>query len=231
MRSAQRLAAGLSCVAACQLAMADRSRLGEDNEVIDPGDCELELASERKKARDSMRERSSSIQLTCGIGWRTELATGFAATRSEAERAKALAIEAKTSLRKRAPGQLGWDLSYGVEALRGPGASWHGNGQFIALEAIQGFADTWLLEAKLGTTRDRASRRDSTLWTLGVERALTRSVEARLEWSGDDRQRPLWRAGLRYEVWPDHALLSFTYGSRAGPTRERQAGLALTFEF
>lgn len=231
MKSVQRFAAGLTCVAACQLAMADRSRLGEDNEVIDRGDCELELASDRKKARDSARERSSSIQLTCGIGWRTELATELAAVRSDAERTKIAGIEAKTSLRNRAPGQWGWALSYGVEGLRDRGASWHRNGQFIALEAIQGFGETWLIEAKLGTARDRASRRDSTIWTLGVERALTGSVEARLELNGDDRQRPLWRAGLRYEVWPDHALISLFYGMRGGASRERQAGLALTLEF
>lgn len=231
MNTARQLVACLACVAMCQAAQADRSRLGDDSDVIDAGDCELEVAAERKRANGAVREKKSSIQLNCGIGWRSELAAAFATTRSDVPSVQALGVEGKTSLRDRQDGRLGWTLAYGVDAERGAGSAWRRNAQFVALEASLAVDKAWLLEAKLGTARDRALRSGSTTWALGVERALAESFEARLELEGDDRQRPLWRAGLRYQIWPDHALLSLSYGSRTGPTRERQAGLAVTFEF
>ncbi len=231
MRFAHRVVAGLACAAACHAALADRSRLAEDSEVIEAGDCEIEAGIERAKARDAARERSSSMQLNCGIGWRTELAATFVTTRSDGSRDRGFGVEAKTSLRDRGEGQLGWSLAYGVQAERGSSSRWRHAEQFIAIEVTYALGRDWLVEARLGAARDRVSRSDSTVWTLGAERALTESVEARLEVSGDDRHRPQWNAGLRFAVWPEHALLSVFYGGRSGPQRERQAGVALTIEF
>lgn len=232
MRHPRRLLASLACcIAACQAAHADRSRIGTDSDVLDAGDCEVETTFQHTTARGSRPERVSSIQLNCGIGWRTELAAAFAKTRTQALRMPAFGIEGKTTLRERGEAQLGWSLAYGVGAERGAGLSWRRNGQFIALEATSQFDSVWFLEAKLGTSRDRESRSDSTVWGLAVERALTEAVELRLELKGDDRRRPHWATVLRYSIWPDRALISLSYGVRTGPIRERQVELGLTFEF
>jgi len=88
------------------------------------------------------------------------------------------------------------------------------NEGFIAAEATHESAPGWLVEASLGTERDRTARRDRTLWTLAVERAFGESLEARIEADGDDRGRPLYGVGLRYPIWPEVALLSVSYGAR-----------------
>ncbi len=223
--------AGLACAAACHAALADRSRLSTESEVIDAGDCELETAIERTKASGSAPERRPSLQLNCGVGWRSELALLFASTQGNEPRLRAIGIEGKTALLDRAAGRIGWGLAYGVEAERSGESPWRRAGQFIALEAAYAIDKDWRVEARLGTARDLAARSDSTVWALALERALGAAFEARLELSGDDRQRPRWNASLRYEVWPDHALLSLSYGVRTGPARERQAGMSVTFEF
>lgn len=69
------------------------------------------------------------------------------------------------------------------------------------------------------------------MWTLAVEHAITEAVETLAEVAGDDRRRPQVSVGLRYIVWPEHALVSLSYGASTGPLRERRLGLGVTFEF
>jgi hypothetical protein len=143
-----------------------------------------------------------------------------------------IGVEGKTSLRERGIGRIGWQLVYGVDAERPGGAGrWRHTEHFIAVEATLQPVRAWLLEAKLGTTRERIARSDGTLWALAVEHALTETVEARAELAGDDRSRPLLNFGLRYLFWPEHALLTLSHGLRVSPLRERRVGLGITFEF
>ena len=144
----------------------------------------------------------------------------------------AFAAEGRTSLRERADGQLGWTLAFGASAKRTTAASrWRHTEHAVALEATLQPASGWLAEAKLGTARQRSTRRDTTLWSLGLEHALSDSMEAVAEPAGDDRERPIASAGLRYQLWPRHALLTLTYGVRLAPQREHRLGLGVTFEF
>ena len=101
----------------------------------------------------------------------------------------------------------------------------------LALEGTWRPASAWRVEARVGTARDRLARSDSTTWTLAAERTLGESFEARAELIGDDRSRPWTGVTLRWRIWPEHAVLSLSGGVRAGPLRERRAGLGLTFEF
>lgn len=66
---------------------------------------------------------------------------------------------------------------------------------------------------------------------MAVEHAITQTVEARAEVGGDDRSRPLTSVGLRYLLWPEHALVTLSYGVKAAPLREHHVGLGITFEF
>lgn len=222
----------LMCAAACHAALAERSRLDDEVDVVERGDCEIETTWQRRTARGEPPGRESTLGLGCGIGWGSEWAVAFARTHSNGARDEALGIEGKTSLRARAGGRPGWTLAYGADAERPAGGGpWRRSEHFIALEATLQPAAGWLAEVKLGSVRQRSERRDTTRWSLGLERGLSESIEVAAELAGDDRDRPLASVALRYHIWPEHALLSLRYGVKLAPQNERRLGLGVTFEF
>jgi hypothetical protein len=225
-----RLLVALACVAACQYAHASRSSLSDESDVADAGDCEAELAVERLSARGEPTLRERALRLTCGVGWHTELEAAHARQRSGPARGESLVFEAKTTLRDRGDGRVGWAVALGVGAER-VGGSWRRSEHGFAVEATRQFADAWLVEAKLGAVRDVLSKRDSTLWTLALEHALHERFELRAELEGDDRGRPLAKLGLRYTLWPDLLQLKLSHGVRGGAQHERSTSLGLQVEF
>lgn len=222
----------LICAAACHSVQAERSRLDDGVDMFERGDCEVEATWQRRTARGDAPERESALRFGCGIGWSTELALVYARTRSAAARDHALGVEGKTALRERADASLGWALAYGAGGERvaatGP---WRRSQHFIAVEVTLMPAAGWLAEAKLGTARLRSARHDTTLWSLGLEHGFSENIEVVAELSGDDRDRPSASVGLRYQIWPEHALLTLNYGVKMAPQRERRVGLGVTFEF
>lgn len=222
----------LICAAACHSAHADRSRLEDGVDVVERGDCEFQSTWQRRTARGDAPERETALRFGCGVGFGTEVAVALARTRSAAARHSALGVEGKTSLRERAAGGLGWTLAFGAGAERSTAAGrWRHSEQFMALEATLQPASGWLAEVKLGTARQRSARRDSMLWSLGLEHSLSNSIEAVAELSGDDRDRPTASVGLRHQFWPEHALLTLNYGVKPAPQRERRVSVGVTFEF
>lgn len=233
MSCTPRLLATLACAAACCAAQADRSRLDEDAEGVEAGDCEIETAFERHEQRGEAPGREASIQLGCGIGWNTELTASVARGRSEEARIEAIGIEVRTLLRGREPGRIGWALIVGLDGERGDGRRWHRDQQFVAIEATCQPDPAWLVEATLGTSRDPSERRGRTWWSLASEHAISETVELRAELTDDDRSRPLYALALRLrgDGRLEDATLTLGVGARAGPQRERRGGLALGFEF
>lgn len=231
MDSARRVLAALTCATACQLAQADRSRLADNADVQDRGDCELETVLERHTARAAAPNRESSVRAGCGIGWRTELAAASARTRGNGMRNETISFEGKTSLREPGAGQIGWALVYGVGTQRAEHARWRRSESFAALEATIQPAHDWQLEARLGSSRDHLAHTGMTVWATAVDHAVTDAWEVRFEVEGDDRGRPVVSVGLRWLFWPEHALLSLSHGARPGPLRERSFGVGITFEF
>lgn len=199
--------------------------------MVEAGDCEVETLFERQKARDSAAARESSIQLGCGIGRRTELAAAFARQRSERARDESIGLEAKTLLRKGGGAGVAWSLAYGMASERGDGTDWRRGEHFVAVEAALRPAVGWRIEARVGTARDHAARKDKTLWALAAEHAITDTVEVRAELGGDDREPPLAGIALRWQFWPERALLTLSGGAKAGPTHERRIGLGIIVEF
>lgn len=222
----------LICAAACHAVQAERSRLDDEVDVVERGDCEAEASWQRRAQRAEPRERESALRLGCGIGWGTEWAATFARTSSHGARDDGVGFEGKTELRQRTAGRLGWALAYGAEAERAArGGPWRQSEHFILLEATLQPAARWLAEVKLGTARQTRARRDSTRWSVGLEHGFWDGVEAVAELAGDDRDRPTASVGLRYAIWPEHALLALSYGVKMAPHRERRLGVGLTFEF
>jgi hypothetical protein len=229
MKHARALAALLG-MAVCQGAHAVRTSVGDESDVGEAGDCQAELVLERARVRGEPAQRERSVRLACGIGWNTELELAHARQRSGTDRGESLALEAKTTLRDRGENRIGWALALALGGERIDGA-WRRSSHEASVEATRQLSDKWLVEAKLGTARDALSRRNSTLWELASEHALNERFELRAELGGDDRQRPLVKASLRYTLWPEHVQVKASYGARSGAERERITSVGLQVEF
>lgn len=231
MKSLLRLLAALACSGAGALAAAQATGLGADSAVAEAGDCEVETGFERGRKRGEPAQRGSALRLACGIGWRTELEATMEWTRTGSQRERALALDAKTTLRERENGGIGWALGLGLDAQRLDGR-WRRSQERIELETSHPFGTRWLGEARLGTVRDRASRRRSTTWALSAEYAWSESVELKTELAGDDREnKPFLALGWRRAIWSEDLQLKLTWAERLGSPREQKLALALQYEF
>lgn len=228
MKSSLRL---LAALAWCGGNLAAAQGLGADSAVADTGDCEIEAVFQRTKARGESVQRESAVRVACGVGWRTELEATLARVRAGRASERLLSLQAKTTLRDRGDDGIGWALALGIDAERPAGGGWRRTTERIELEASSQFGPAWLAEAKLGTERDRATRRHSTTWALSVERAWSETVEINAELSGDDRSKPFVGFGWRYGLWREDVQLKLSWAARTGTPREQQMAVSLQYEF
>lgn len=213
-------------------ALADRSRIGEEGDVIEAGDCELELASARIRPRGAPRERAESAQLSCGVGFGAELVAVFERQRGTGSRESVREIEAKLGLLPRRGEAIGLTLAAAAAWQAEDGRPRRRAETAITAEASRQVGARWLVEAQIGTARSHVERRQRTLWALGAEFALVpEAVELRAEIGGDDRSRAQTLLALRHLFWPDHAALTLGVARRGGNDGERRAAVALTVEF
>lgn len=209
---------------------AEHGTLEREGDVAEAGDCEIELAFEGSRPRHEPAQRETALRGACGIGWRTELEATVARTRAGDARERSLALEAKTTLREREDGRVGWAIGVGLGAERRGGA-WRRSEQFVEIEATRQFGATWIAEAKLGTQREHAERRHSTIWALALEQSPSDAFEWRVELDGDDRSPPFLGASLRHTLGSEDLTVQVGVAARTGSPRERRLGLSLQFEF
>jgi len=231
MNDARRVVAAFVCAALCQTAQAQRSRLADDLDPIEAGDCALEAAYERQTERAAASERTWLLQFGCGLGWRTEAFVSVARQRSDGARDVVVGVEGKTMLVERNVGGVGLAIGYGLGSERIDRGRWRYNERFVELEATHRLDGGWSMAARLGTARDIIGRRNKTTWALSVERPFTESLEGQAELAGDDRARPVLTIAARYLVVADHAAVTLSYGAGTGSPHVRRLGLAIAFEF
>jgi hypothetical protein len=229
----------MACAAACLLATApahadadadNDSRLGDETEVVEAGDCEVELTLERVRKRGSIVESGRAVELACGIGWGSELALAYGRQSAGGERDEELVFEVKTELVEADAGRPGWTFGVLVAGAHAPGMRWRRSEWGAVVETTLLPADRWVAELQLGVARDLQQRRWSTLWSAALEHALDERFELRAEVGGDDRSRPLVEFGLRW-LFAEDAHLTTSFGARSGAERERVVGVALKVEF
>jgi hypothetical protein len=230
MRSPLRFLATLACWAVSALATAQGTGLGADSAISEVGDCQIETSFERAKKRGEADQRESAVRFGCGIGWSTELEATLARVRTGGTSERVLSLEAKTTLRDRQDGGIGWALALGIDAERLAGGHWRRSEERIELEASRQFAPAWLAEAKLGTARDRAARRHSTIWALSVEHAWSEAVEVKAELGGNDRIKPFFGVGWRRTLVED-VQFKLAWATRTGTPREQRWAASLQVEF
>jgi hypothetical protein len=221
----------LALVLAAPPAWADRSRLAEDEDGVEAGDCEAEVAFERSRARGVDRQRETAVQLSCGIGWRSELTLTAARQRAGDERSRALALELKAPFVPRRAQALGWAVLAAAAAEQPAGRSWKRSEVAFGLEATIQPRPTWLGELQFGWARDLRERADRFIWTIGVEHTFWPAWELRAELEGTDREPAFVGAALRWAFVPERAQAKLAWARQLGSDRERKLGLALGIEF
>lgn len=218
-------------------ALAARPLQTDDAGVIERGGCEVEAVALRHAA-DGERATENSLQLGCGVGWQSQLALGWATTRSEGARESGLSVSGKTGLWRAGDDPDGeaaaLALSWEFLEARMPTGSWRHVGTGLNLLASVPLPDDVTLHANLGHARNELTRQQSTPWGVGLEHA---GWGEGLHWApmaelfGDDRERPWWNLGGRLTTVPGKVFIDASYGRQFASHRPRLMTLGVKAAF
>jgi hypothetical protein len=230
-RSTPRLATLLLAVAAwlpCAPVHAGLPLHTDDAGVLAVGACELEGTAVRATAADA-RTTDTSLQLGCGVGWRS--AVTLARASNHGADAPVWSLGGKTGLWQGdgAPEHAAaLTLAGTLQQARLPGSGWRHTGTGLNLIASVPLAGSLTLHANLGHARDEPARQGSTTWGLAIEQTGPGSAPRwapMAEVYGDDRERPWWNLGLRVALVPERHFVVVGYGRQF--SRERPGALTL----
>ncbi len=171
-------------------------RVTETADALPARDCELETGVARERASGVPALRGTEVVFGCGIGANTQINAIWARESSEGAHASGYGLQGKTTFVMPEAGGVGWGLAYGIAAARNDSGSLRWQEAAVSLAATRELAGGWLLHANLGVGHERESRRNSTLWSLGVESTDTLALAADI--FGDDRSRPWVSGGVGY---------------------------------
>lgn len=171
-------------------------RVTETADALPARDCELEAAATRDRASGAPTVRGTEVVLGCGVGASTQINAGWTRESSEGANASGYGLVGKTTFVMPEAGRTGWGLAYGIAAARDGSGSLRWQEAVVSLVATHELAGSWLLHANLGVGHERESRRNSTLWSLGVESTDTLALAADV--FGNDRSRPWVSGGVGY---------------------------------
>lgn len=164
---------------------AGRPSVSENADVLDRGTCEVEPVVGSTRASGSPKVDFWDGTFTCGIGFSTQPFVQYSRARSAGLRIEGLAIGGKSLVIAPQGGRAKLTLGYGLFASKQPGASWETEGGSIDALATVELAKDVLMHANLGVERNRLLKQNTTLWSLGLERAGTLTLA--IDLFGDDR--------------------------------------------
>lgn len=139
-------------------------------------------------------------------------------------------IQGKTVFKPLEPNGWAWGLAFGN--VRHPEINARNNliGDLYAyVPASFSFRDDRLvLHTNLGWLHEKASGRDRLTWGIGSETQLNERAWLIAETFGQNGDRPLYQAGIRYWIMPGHVQLDTTYGDRfSGNAGERWVSVGM----
>jgi hypothetical protein len=194
-------------LAAAMPARADRPLLTETADVIDRGSCQVEAVagSARFGGGSGVKTDLWDAAFTCGIGYSTQPFVGYSHARSASSKVEGLVVGGKTTVIAPQGSRPGLGVGYGVFGSKEPGSGWETGGGYADALATMALAKGVLAHANLGVTRDRIAKRNTTVWSLGLEREGNLTLAADL--FGDDRSEVTsasvgagYRFGERFSV-------------------------------
>lgn len=192
-------------------ALAARPMTTDDAPVLDARECEAQAVYGRL-ARDDAND--TSLELGCGIGWRTQLNLAATREREAGVGGNAWSLAGKTALFGHGGEGLALTVSYGAARLRAGGQS--ETATWITGIATWPLADKVALHTNLGWQRDSVSRLSSTFVGAGVEMGAAEHLDATAEVFHVDRDAGPWlQLGLRYALLPERWNLNASVARQA----------------
>jgi hypothetical protein len=211
---------------------AARPLATDDAGVLEAKGCEAEFYGSRLRLPGLAREITGSAQLTCGLGASTQAALAYGRSSSDdpdnAGRKDSLLLAAKTQVFSGE--QTSFALSAGGVMGRAVGTPFHFDSLFFNAVASTDLATGWRGHANLGWVNSHADHSQSTTWNLATEYTLREGLDAVAETYGDDRSRPWFGAGVRWQAAPGW-VVGTSFAVQSDPLRERMLTLGLTAGF
>lgn len=204
-------------------AQAGRPLSTEDAGVLEAGRCQLE----------SWVDRSRDVIVgwfvpACNVGGGIEWQVGAARMREAGEsRFQEAYLQAKKVLLEASDGVTSIGLVLGVtrQPLNEAGRGWENPYAVLPISHAVGPAQ---VHFNVGWSRDKATRRDTTIWGLAGEWPVDRWT-AVAEVFGENSERPSIRAGFRWTALPDTLEIDLTWVTRPGGERsDRYVSLGFT---
>ena len=226
-RSRSSRALALAAALAALPAQAGRPLTTEDASILDEKRCQLEAWVDR-----SREATQSWLVPACNFGAQIEWQLGFARAHAQGENAFSGGyFQAKTAWALGADSPWSMGLVAGVtRKVRETHRRWE-NPYVIVPLSFAGEKAPVLVHLNAGWGRDRAERRDVTLWGVALEKPLSPRFTLLGEAFGENASKPFVRGGGRMKVIEGQLDLDLTLVGRPGGTRaDRFVSLGLYWQ-
>ena len=192
--------------------MAARPFMTDDARLTTEGSCQLESWTRRYSHRTEnwalpACNPTGNFEVTAGGGqFRTD---GLPGSLDQV-------LQGKTLFRNLQANDWGWGLAVGRvwHPSAVPGPNHLGNTYLYLPLSVSTQDDRLVFHANLGWMQDRSTRLNSSTWGAGAEYWIHSRVMLIAEAFGDDRQKPLVQAGIRFSVVPGLFQIDATRGTQ-----------------
>ncbi len=220
----------LAALVASAPAMANRPLNTDTADTIADGRCQFEPYVASTRSSGVAPVHATLLQLNCGVTPNTQL--GVAAFRSDSagETIAGVVASGKTNVVELKDGQTGVALSYGLGALKYPGAAWANDSASLNLIGTRELVPGLLGHANLGWVHSRSVHQSSTTWALGFEWAAAPKLDLSAEAYADDRNRPWLSTGVHWVLGKQFSV-NASFGAQSTKPRVRQLTAGFNVEF
>jgi len=192
-------------------AFAGRPLSTEDADTLDDKACQVEAWVDRSSV-----ETQGWMVPACNFGLGIEWQLGFSRSWSDgSSRFPEAYVQGKSAWGTLRDG--GWSVGVvgGVVRRTEEGTGWENPYALGILSWAVGESPTHF-HANLGWTRNKLEARNSTLWSIAVERPVSTAFTVLAESFGDDRGNPFFRVGGRYAAIKDRLDFDLSFVTRSG---------------
>jgi hypothetical protein len=211
---------GLAMALIAPAVHAARPLATEDAGVLARGECEWESVGTRLQTEPGATAHAWSTQLACGAGGQTQLALGYAHTKSIASHDQALIFSGKSGLVDGGNEATSVAIAYGVNLLRTATTTFRLDATSLNLAVSRPLGGALTAHANLGWLHTVNAPRNTATWNLALEHSLAGGVDIGGEVYGDSRTSPMLGVGLRWTI-TSRLNLNASFATQSGDDHAR----------